>query len=299
MGITKLDTGVTVVATGVDEPWDLRYSELHNGDSGLTFRIERVLEATQSEFQRIDVLESKQFGKMLALYGSLMVADNDHNAYNEMISHVPLFTHPNPKRILIIGGGDCGALTETLKHPGVELCTMCEIDKQVVETSKRHFPHLTAGLNDPRAEVLYRDGKEYIKESGEKFDIALLDLSDPIGPAADLFQKPFHRDMFERLSDDGIMVAQSESPFYNGDAIKAMWHNLRDIFPIVKLYTCFMPIYPSSYWSFIFCSKKYDPVKDLDQSRWDHSPLATRYYNPETHRASFGLPQWVKKMLDQ
>jgi len=299
MSISKSDKGKTVVATGVDTPWDLRYSELHSGDSGLTFKIERVIEATRSEFQRIDVLESKQFGKMLALYGSLMVAENDHNAYNEMISHVPLFTHPDPKRVLIIGGGDCGALTETLKHTGVTSCTMCEIDKQVVETSQKHFPHLTSGVDDPRAELLFRDGKEYVKESDDKFDVAMLDLSDPVGPAADLFQKPFHRDMYEKLTDDGIMVAQSESPFYNGDAIKAMWANLRDIFPIVKLYTCFMPIYPSSFWSFMLCSKKYDPVNDFDESRWSMNPLSTRYYNPEIHRAAFAHPQWVKKLLEE
>jgi len=188
---------------GMGDLWNVWYSELHDGHSGLTVKVDRIAESITSEFQRIDVLETKDFGKMLVLYGSLMVCDADHNAYNEMITHVPLFSHPAPKRVLIIGGGDCGALTEVLKHPEVEKCTMCEIDRMVVETSQRHFPYLCAGLEDPRADVIFCDGKKYIEETNEKFDIVILDLSDPIGPAADLFQKSFHARVFDRLNDDG------------------------------------------------------------------------------------------------
>ncbi|MDD5425794.1 MAG: polyamine aminopropyltransferase, partial [candidate division Zixibacteria bacterium] len=211
--------------------------------------------------------------------------------------HVPLFCHPRPKKVLIIGGGDCGALTEVLKHPEVEKCVMCEIDKKVVEISRKHFPYLTAGLKDPRAKVIYEDGKIFIEKTKEKFDIIKLDLSDPVGPAADLFQKPFHRKVYEKLTPDGILIAQSESPIYNQSTIKAMYANLSDIFPIVKIYTCFMPIYPSGYWSFAFCSKKYDPLDDFDQARYDRLRLATRYYNDETHRAAFALPQFIKNLL--
>ena len=122
-----------VQATGMEDLWNVWYSELNNGVAGLTVKVNRIIESTESPFQRIDVLDTKQYGKILVLYGSLMVAEKDNNAYNEMISHVPLFAHPNPKKVLIIGGGDCGALTEVLKHPGVEQCTMCEIDKLVVD----------------------------------------------------------------------------------------------------------------------------------------------------------------------
>jgi len=282
---------------GMDDLWDVWYRELHNGLSGLTVKIDHIVESTKSEFQRIDVLETKDFGKVLALYGSLMVCDNDNNAYNEMLAHVPLFVHPSPKEVLIIGGGDCGALTEVMKHPEVAHGTMCELDKMVVEVSRRHFPCLTEGLDDPRAKVLFQDGKVFIEDATERYDVILLDLSDPVGPAADLFQRPFHQKVFDCLNDDGIMVAQSESPYYNQETVRALYANLREVFPIVRMYTCFMPIYPSGFWSFAFCSKRYDPLKDFDQKRYDKLRLACRYYNADTHRGSFALPQFVVHLL--
>lgn len=286
-----------ITEKSMEDLWNVWYSELHDYNSGLTLKIKRLVESTQSEFQRIDVIENEDFGKLLVLYGSLMVCDNDNNAYNEMITHVPLFSHPKPERVLIIGGGDCGALTEVMKHPEVKECVMCEIDEMVVEVTKRHLPHLTAGASDPRARLVFQDGKKYIEDGTDKFDLILLDLSDPVGPAADLFQKEFHRKVHDRLNDGGIMVAQSESPFYNQTTVKALYRNFREIFPLVKMYTCFMPIYPSTFWSFAFCSKKPDPLKDFDEARWNRLALATRYYNAEIHRAAFSLPQFVKNLL--
>ncbi len=286
-----------VQAQGMEDLWNVWYSELNNNNCGLTLKIDKIHESTKSKFQRIEVIENKLFGKMLVLYGSLMVCDNDNNAYNEMLSHVPLFVHPKPNRMLIIGGGDCGGLTEAIKHPDVKKIVMCEIDKKVVEISKKHFPYLTDGISDPRVEMVFEDGQKYIEKYNEKFDIITLDLSDPVGPAADLFQSPFHKKVYDALYDDGIMVAQSESPFFNKDAVKSMYHNLKLIFPIVKMYTCFMPIYPSAYWSFAFCSKKYDPVKDYRQEKFDRLNLKTRYYNDSTHRAAFALPEFVREIV--
>jgi len=282
---------------GMEDLWNVWYSELHDGQSGLTLKVDRIIESTKSKFQRIDILENKDFGKLLVLYGSLMVCDNDNNSYNEMITHVPLFAHPAPKQVLIVGGGDCGALTEAVKHPEVERCTMCEIDKAVVQASEKHFPHLTRGLTDPRAKVVFEDGKTFLDRGRNQFDIVLLDLSDPVGPAADLFQKKFHQRVYEQLKEDGILVAQTESPFYNQSTVKKLYGNLRQIFSIVRMYTCFMPIYPSGLWSFAFCSKKYDPLKDFDQARYDKLKLTTRYYNDEVHRASFALPEFIRKLI--
>jgi spermidine synthase len=293
---THLAGDAYVQATGMDDLWNVWYSELNNGVAGLTLKVDRIIESTESPFQRIDVLDTKQYGKILVLYGSLMAAEKDNNAYNEMITHVPLFAHPNPKKVLIIGGGDCGALTEVLKHPEVEQCTMCEIDKMVVDVSKRHFPELTKGLSDSRARVIYDDGKAFIENSNEKFDVVILDLSDPIGPAVELFQKSFYETVFSKLNDDGIMVPQTESPYFHEDSTRAVHQSLKTIFPIVKAYTAFMPIYPSAYWSFAFCSKKYDPLKSFDESRWTKLGLSTKYYNAEVHRGAFALPQWVKKI---
>ncbi|MFH1687734.1 MAG: polyamine aminopropyltransferase [bacterium] len=289
--------GTYITETGMSDLWNVWYTELHDGLSGLTIKVDRVLESLQSEFQRIDVIETRDFGRMLVLYGSLMVCDNDNNAYNEMLAHVPLFVHPHPRKVLIIGGGDCGCLTEITKHPEVESITMCEIDPKVVEVSQKYFPKLTAGLNDPRVHLLFQDGKKYIEETREKFDIILLDLSDPVGPAADLFQKEFHQTVYSRLDDDGIMVPQTESPFHNRQTVKHLFGNLGEIFPIARMYTCFMPIYPSAFWSFAFCSKKYHPLDDFSQTRYDKLGLTTRYYNDEIHRGAFALPQFAKDLL--
>jgi len=289
--------GQYIKEEGMENLWNVWYSELHKGRSGLTLRVNRVIESLQSEFQRIEVLENDDFGKLLVLYGSLMVCENDNNAYNEMITHVPLFAHPNPKRVLIIGGGDCGALTEVMKHPKVEQCTMCEIDELVVKTAKKHFPDLTAGLDDPRSKVIFEDGKKYIEESKEKFDIIILDLSDPVGPAGDLFQKSFHKQVYDKLNDNGIMVAQSESPYYNKHTVRSMYSNLRELFKVAQMYTCFMPIYPSGLWSFAFCSKGIDPIDDLDVDRYKKLNLITKYYNLETHQAAFSLPEFIKNLV--
>lgn len=283
---------------GMEDLWNVWYTELHQGVSGLTLKVSRMVESIDSPFQRIDVIETKEFGKALVLYGSLMVAEGDTGAYNEMISHVPLFVHADPKRILVIGGGDGGCITNILLHPEVEKCTMCEIDKMVVETAKRHFPKLSRGFDDPRLNLVFEDGKKYLTETDQKFDIIILDLSDPIGPAADLFQKQFHQNVFDRLNDNGIMVAQSESPLFNPKTVRQMYANLKDIFPIVKMYTCFMPIYPSSYWSFAFCSKEYDPIDDFNAKRYDKADLSScTYYNKEIHMGSFALPKYVAELL--
>ena len=174
---------------------------------------------------------------------------------------------------------------------------MCEIDRTVVEVSKKYFPYLTAGCSDKRAKLVFQDGLEYIKNGKDKFDVIMLDLSDPVGPAEGLFQRPFYEQVAARLNDDGIMVAQSESPFYHQNSVKGIYANLQGVFPTIKMYTAFMPIYPSAYWSFAFCSKKYDPIADFDRKRVEALGMKTRYYNADVHTAAFALPQFVKELF--
>ena len=287
-----------ITEASMTDLWNMWITELHQGKSGLTFKVSRVLESFQSEFQRIEVIETEDFGTTLVLYGSLMASEKDTNAYNEMIAHVPLFVHPNPKEVLIIGGGDVGSATNVLMHPEVGRCTVCEIDKMVVEVSRKYFPRLTKGLADPRCNMVYQDGKIFVKEAKEKFDVVILDLSDPVGPAADLFQKSFHQQVFDMLGKDGILIAQSESPLFNPETVQMMYKNLREIFPIVRMYTCHMPIYPSCLWSFAFCSKKYDPLEDFDAARYENTKLTDcQYYNDQIHFASFALPTYVQKLI--
>jgi len=297
----KTTPEVYIKEESMSDLWNVWYSELHQGKSGLTLKIRKLIESTESKFQRIDVVDTYDFGKALVLYGSLMVAERDLNAYNEMITHVPLFSHPKPSSVLIIGGGDGGAMTNIMKHPEVKKAVQCEIDRKVVEISKKHFPNLTKGFNDKRCSVVFKDGKKYIEHGKEKFDIIILDLSDPIGPAADLFQKSFHQKVFERLKNDGIMVAQTESPFYNEATVGHMFKNLKDIFPIAKMYTSYVPIYPSCYWSFAFCSKKYHPIDDFNAERYKklYRKMKNEYYNAEVHIGSFLLPQFAKKIIGE
>jgi len=275
--------------------WNMWFTELHQGRAGLALKISQVLYSEVSDFQRIDVLETEEFGKILVLYGSIMITEKDEFVYHEMISHVPLFIHPKPARVLVIGGGDGGTIREVVKHPGVQQATLVEIDQQVVEVSKRFFPQVAAGLDDPRVRIHYDDGARFLAETDEQFDVILADTSDPIGPAEVLFQKPFYQTVHDQLSDDGIFVAQSESPWLHRESVEKIYRNLTSTFPIVRMYLAHIPTYPSALWSFAFCSKQYDPLKDFDPARV--TDLGFRYYNADIHRACFALPTYVKELV--
>jgi len=229
---------------------------------------------------------------MLVLYGSIMVTEKDEFVYHEMLSHVPLFAHPNPKRVLIIGGGDGGTLREVMRHKGVR-ATMVEIDEMVVQTSQKYLPSIGTAFKNPRAQVLFEDGERYLANCKEKFDVILVDASDPVGPAEVLFQKPFHKNVARCLNPGGIFVTQSESPFFHQKTVKGIQRNLREIFPVVRLYTANIPTYPSGFWSFSLCSDKIDPVAQFKESRVRKANLKFKYYNAALHRACFALPSFM------
>ena len=275
--------------------WNMWLTELHRGRAGLALKVSQVLYSEISDFQRIDVVETEEFGKALVLYGSIMITEKDEFVYHEMISHVPLFVHPSPARVLVVGGGDGGTIREVVKHPQVKKATLVEIDQQVVEVCQRYFPQVACGLSDPRVSIKYNDGARFLADTDEQFDVIMSDSSDPIGPAEVLFQQPFYQSVCDRLSDDGIFVAQSESPWYHQDSVAKIYRNLSKVFPIVRMYLAHIPTYPSALWSFAFCSKKYDPVKDFDPARV--TDLGYRYYNADIHRACFALPQYIKDLV--
>ncbi len=224
-----------------------------------------------------------------------MITEKDEFVYHEMIAHVPLFVHPEPARVLVVGGGDGGTIREVIKHRSVQQVTLVEIDRQVVEVSKRFFPQVASGFKDPRVRIQYDDGARFLADTGEQFDIILADTSDPVGPAKVLFQQPFYQSAYDRLADDGIFVAQSESPWLHRETVEKIYRNLREVFPIVRMYLAHIPTYPSALWSFAFCAKKYDPLTDFDPRR--ATEFACRYYNAEIHSASFALPQYVKQLV--
>jgi spermidine synthase len=231
----------------------------------------------------------------------VMLTEKDEFVYHEMLAHPSLYTHLNPEKVLIIGGGDGGTLREVVKHPSVKKAVLVEIDKMVIEASKQFFPQVAAGFSSPKAEVIVTDGIRYVNETTERFDIILIDSTDPVGPAEGLFHRDFYRACNKILNDDGILTTQSETPFLENFAsvIPGVMKNLRDLFPVSKLYLASIPTYPSGLWSFSMGSKKYDPEVSFNQERFSEVCLNLSYYNDSIHRAAFALPNFVRDLIKE
>lgn len=271
--------------------------ESHKEMVSLGFKVEETLFSGQSPFQKVDIVKTAGHGNMLLNDGIVMLSEKDEFIYHEMIAHVPLFVHPDPRRVLIIGGGDGGTAREVLKHESVESVVMVEIDRMVVDACRRYMPSVSGGADDPRLDLLFDDGVEYIKNTTRTFDVAIIDSTDPVGPAAPLFDQAFYQHLAGRLSPDGIMITQSESPFYDPDIQLSMFSNQRPWFQKLHMYLFSTMTYPGGLWSFGFASKKFCPVADFKKDRADDANFQTRYYNSQVHRAAFALPEFVKKSL--
>lgn len=275
---------------------EMWFTEKQTPDVGITCRMNKTLHVEKSEFQDIALIETRQFGRMLVLDGAVQTTVEDEFVYHEMITHVPLFTHPEPKKVVVIGGGDGGAIREILKHPSIQKAYLVEIDKKVVDVSKKYLPEISCALDDERAEVVIEDGIKFVKENKGEFDVIMVDSTDPIGPAVGLFAKDFYQSIYEALKDDGIFVAQTESPFFSKELISRVFRDIKGIFPITKLYLCSVPTYPSGLWSFTMGSKKYNPLEIPDGRIRE---LDTKYYCREIHRAAFALPKFVKRLISE
>ncbi|NYZ77470.1 polyamine aminopropyltransferase, partial [Candidatus Micrarchaeota archaeon] len=256
--------------------------------------IKKLLEDVETPYQHLQIFDTVYFGKMLVLDGAIMITDFDEFVYHEMISHVPLLTHPNPKRVLIIGGGDGGVAREVAKHPGVEEIHVCEIDETVVDLCKKHFPKVSTALGDRRVKIFYEDGSKFIKEHKGHYDVILVDSSDPVGPAEPLFKENFYKDLKDAAAADGIIVTQSESMYYHKELLKGMAEFNKRLFPVYKYYHANVPTYPSGVIGFSFCSKKHEPMK-FDEKRAAQLK-GLQYYTPEIHRAAFVLPKFFREL---
>jgi spermidine synthase len=277
--------------------WNLWFSELHRGQVGMTYKVKSILYSGQSRFQRIDILDTHEYGKMLVLYGSVMFTDKDEFVYHEMLAHVPFYCSAGAKRALVIGGGDGHTVRELLKHSSISSVTLVDIDEMVIERCKEFFPESKSALEDPRVDIVFADGAEYVKEASDAFDLVLLDSADPVPPADVLFKKEFFADCKKLLADGGILAAQTESPFYNPDVFKEVFASLSDLFRITKPYLAWIPTYPSALWSFAFCSDARHPVTDFDREAFLSAGLEARWYNEDVHAASFALPTFVRSLL--
>lgn len=278
---------------------ELWFTERHTPNVKFSIKVDRQLYTAQSEFQRIDVFDSKEFGRFLTLDGYMMLTEKDEFIYHEMITHIPMAVHPNPKNILVIGAGDGGVIRELTRYPDVESIDLVEIDELVIEVSRKFLPTTACCLGDERVHIFCEDGVKFIRRCDNKYDVIIVDSTDPFGPGESLFTKEFYGSCNKALRDDGIMVNQHESPFYDEDAL-AMQRAHRKIvesFPISRVYQAHIPTYPSGHWLFGFASKKYHPVHDLNSVKWNMLGLKTKYYNTKLHAGAFALPNYVEEML--
>ncbi|TAA72956.1 spermidine synthase [Planococcus salinarum] len=272
------------------------YTEKQTENFGITMKINKTLHTEQTDFQYLEMAETAEWGNMLFLDGMVMTSEKDEFVYHEMVAHVPLFTHPNPENVLVVGGGDGGVIREILKHPSVKKATLVDIDGKVIEYSKKFLPSIASGLEDARVEVIVGDGFMHIAESDNEYDVIMVDSTEPVGPAVNLFSKGFYAGISKALKEDGIFVAQSDNPWFKGDLIKQVQSDVREIFPITKLYLANIPTYPSGLWAFTIGSKKYDPLNVPAERFHD---IETKYYTKELHTAAFALPKFVKDMAGE
>jgi len=278
---------------GVDRV-ELWYTEYQTPGVGITCKTIKTCHIEKTEFQEMALIETEQFGKMLVLDGTVQTTIEDEFVYHEMITHIPLFTHQNPRRALVIGGGDGGAIREIIKHPSIEKAVLVEIDARVVEVSRKYLPEISCALDDSRVEIVIADGIKYVQEHKNEFDVIMVDSTDPVGPAVGLFARNFYKSIYESLREDGIFVAQTESPFYHKQLIRSVFSDVRSIFPVTRLYTCAIPTYPSGYWSFTMGSKKYDP---LETDITNIPDVGTKYYWAGIHKSVFALPKFVADII--
>jgi len=278
---------------------ELWFSERHTPNVKFSIRVDRQLYSAKSEFQRIDVFDSKEFGRFLTLDGYMMLTEKDEFIYHEMITHTPVAVHPNPEKVLVIGAGDGGVIRELTRYAGIKTIDLVEIDELVVEVSKKYLPITSCSFDDPRVNFFYEDGVKFIRSRTDEYDIIIVDSTDPFGPGEGLFTKEFYGSCFNALKADGIMVNQHESPFYAEDAAAMQQAHKRIVesFPISRVYQAHIPTYPSGHWLFGFASKKYHPVKDYNPTKWSMLGMKTRYYTPQLHVGSFALPSYVEELL--
>ncbi|WP_134702441.1 polyamine aminopropyltransferase [Ammoniphilus sp. YIM 78166] len=273
----------------------LWFTEKQTENFGITIKINKTLHTEQTEFQKLDMVETEEFGNMLLLDGMVMTSQVDEFVYHEMVAHPALHTHPNPKTVLVVGGGDGGVIREVLKHESVEKAVLVEIDGKVIEYSKKYLPEIAGELDNPRVEVKVDDGFMHIIKSKDLYDVIMVDSTEPVGPAAPLFERGFYQGIFEALKEDGIFVAQTDNPWFKADLIQKVNKDVREIFPITRTYIANIPTYPSGMWTFTLGSKKHDP---LNVNEADIKDLPTKYYSPELHHASFKLPKFVKALVE-
>lgn len=278
---------------------EMWYTEEQTGNVRFSIRCDKQKYSAQSDFQRIEIFSTPEFGDILVLDDRIMLTQKDEFIYHEMIAHVPMAVNPCIKKVLVIGAGDGGTVRELAKYKTIESIDMVEIDRMVVDACKEYLPTVSCKLDDPRVHVHIDDGLRFVRGVEDKYDLIIVDSTDPFGPGEGLFTSEFYGNCYKALNSEGILVNQHESPFYKNYAksMKQAHKKILQFFPVVKVYQAHIPTYPSGHWLFGFASKKYHPTHDLDEGRWNRLSIETNYYNTRLHKGCFSLPTYVTKQL--
>jgi spermidine synthase len=277
------------------------FTEQHDySGSSIGFRVQRRLHAEQTPFQSIEIYESTDWGNVMVIDGCMMVTTRDNFLYHEMMSHPALFTHARAKRVVIIGGGDCGTLREVLKHDEIESAIQVEIDERVTRLAERYFPELCESNNDPRAQLLFIDGIKWMAEcEPESLDVVIVDSTDPIGPAEGLFNEAFYASCLKALRQGGILVQQSESPLAHLPLLQSMRNAMKGAgFHALRTLTFPQPCYPTGWWSATLARKGSD-LSAFRERGAATKTFATRYYNAEMHKAALAMPEFLREALGE
>lgn len=275
----------------------LWYDETFDNHTRFGLRVKETLFSGQSPYQKVEVLDTVSFGRVLVLDHVFMTSEYDEFLYHEMLAHPVMTTAPHIERVLVIGGGDGGTVREVLRHSDVKQCVMIEIDQMVVDVCKEHLPGIGTAWDDPRLDLRFIDGIDYVKSSDDdKYDVVLLDGTDPIGPGAVLFDESFYEGCKRMLAPGGVMGLQSESPLLMLDVFVETQHKLRKLFDEVHPYMGPVPLYGAGTWSWTWCSDTGEPLR-ADPDRQAAIVEGSKAYNPELHQAIFALPNYVKRAL--
>ncbi len=278
---------------------ELWFSENHTPDVKLSLRLDRHLYSVQSDYQQIDVFESREFGRVLALDGNIMLTERDEFIYDEMMAHVPMAVHPGIRNVLVIGAGDGGVIKELTRYDRIESIDLVEMDPLVLDVCRKYLPGNACRLDDERVHIYTGNGLKFIRRCENKYDLIVVDSTDPFGPSEGLFTKEFYGNCYKALRDDGIMVNQQGSPFYAEDAnaMQRSHKRIAETFPISRVFQAHIPTYAAGYWLFGFASKKYHPIDDLNKEAWNALGLKTRYYTTRLHVGAIYLPAFLEEFL--
>ena len=280
---------------------EMWFSEIHTPNIKLTIERTGSCSAARANISRIDVFDSPELGKIVTLNGDIIFSDADEFVYDEMVTHVPMAVHPNVKKVLIIGGGDGGVAKELSYYPEIEEIEGGGAGRDVHGSLSEVFPGYAQGLQDPRVKIYHEDGLRFLRRRISEYDLIINDSTNPFGYTEGLFTKEFYGSCYKALKEDGIMVYQHGSPFYDEDeaACRSMHRKVFRSYPISRVYQAHITTCPAGYWLFGFASKKYHPIKDFDGARWRKRNIKTWYYTANLHIGAFMLPKYVEDLLEE